>query len=294
MNPSRLRSFLALHLAVLLFGAAGVFGKYIALSALSLVFGRTLFAALCLLPLVQWPALRQSIKWSGSMVSGALLALHWLTFFASLHYAAVAFGLMGFATYPIFVATLEPWLFKQPRQRRDIYVAVMVVLGLIVMVSDAKWQDGSLQAIGMGALSGLSFAFLTLTNRNQGKTASSIQIAFIQNSIACLLLLPMAIFEHELIKISLHTWILLAVLGVVFTALSHSMFAFSLQSLSASLVSITAALEPVYGMLLAYLVLDEVVSVRAFSGAAIVILTTSVASCLHRDSAVDTGFDLQV
>ncbi|MFZ6847492.1 DMT family transporter [Undibacterium sp. RuRC25W] len=282
-----MRSFVALHLAVLLFGAAGVFGKYIALTSLSLVFGRTFFAALSLLPFVHWKDLRLSDNWLELLLSGGLLAVHWLTFFASLTYASVAFGLMGFATFPVFVAILEPWFFKQRRQRRDLLIAFLVVVGLIVMVSDATWQDGSLRAIAMGALSGLSFALLTLSNRGQSRRASSMQIAFVQNSAACLLLTPLVLYQQELASVSLLTWLLLATLGIVFTALSHSLFAFSLKQLSASLVSVTAALEPVYGMVLAYVVLGEHVSMQNIAGAAIVLLTTTFAGYLGSQHASD-------
>ncbi|MFZ6752958.1 DMT family transporter [Undibacterium sp. Dicai25W] len=281
MQTSLFRSLLSLHLAVMLFGAAGVIGKYIAVGALSLVFGRTLFAAVSLAPLVNWRCVKATKNLASTLGNGALLAVHWLSFFASLQYAAVAFGLMGFATYPIFVALLEPWIFKLPRHRRDAWMAVMVVVGLLVMLSDAHWKDGSVKAVGMGIISGLSFALLTLNTRDQGKSRASTQVALIQNSVACLLLLPLVLYQGELYSINIKTWFLLALLGSVFTALSHSLFAYSLQRLPATLASLTASLEPVYGMGLAYIFLDEVVPFRAICGAAIVLSTTSIATYLH-------------
>ncbi|MBC3862184.1 DMT family transporter [Undibacterium jejuense] len=282
MQTTIFRSLLSLHLAVMLFGAAGVIGKYISVGALSLVFGRTLFAAVSLAPLVNWHSVKATKNLAGTIGNGALLAVHWLSFFASLQYAAVAFGLMGFATYPIFVALLEPWIFKLPRHRRDAWMAVMVVVGLLVMLSDAHWQGGSVKAVGMGILSGLSFALLTLNTRDQSKSLSATQVAFIQNSVACLLLLPLVLYQGELYTINIKTWFLLALLGSVFTALSHSLFAYSLQRLPATLVSLTASLEPVYGMGLAYIFLGETVSGRTLCGAAIVLLTTSFATYAHR------------
>ncbi|MFZ6686381.1 DMT family transporter [Undibacterium sp. SXout11W] len=284
MQTSLFRSLLSLHLAVMLFGAAGVIGKYIAVGALSLVFGRTLFAAVSLAPLVNWRCVKATKNLASTLGNGALLALHWLSFFASLQYAAVAFGLMGFATYPIFVALLEPWIFRLPRHRRETWMAVMVVFGLLVMLSDAHWQDGSVMAVGMGIISGLSFALLTLNTRDQSKSLSATQVAFIQNSVACFLLLPLILYHGELCSVSIKTWFLLALLGSVFTALSHSLFAYSLQRLPATLASLTASLEPVYGIGLAYIFLDEVVSFRAICGAAIVLLATSFATYAHRST----------
>jgi len=65
------------------------------------------------------------------------------------------------------------------------------------------------------------------------------------------------------------------------------LFAFSLKQLSASLVSVTAALEPVYGMVLAYVVLGEHVSMQNIAGAAIVLLTTTFAGYLGSQHSSD-------
>jgi len=76
-----IRPHIYLHLAVLLFGAAGVLGKILALAPLTLVFGRSLFAALSLLPIVLW---KRDGNWrragKRAVLCGALLAMHWLSF----------------------------------------------------------------------------------------------------------------------------------------------------------------------------------------------------------------------
>ncbi|MDP1978149.1 DMT family transporter [Undibacterium sp.] len=283
MKKTALPALFALHIAVFLFGAAGVLGKSLAVSSLMLVFGRTLFAALCLIPVLTYQRqlhFRDISK--GVVLCGFLLAIHWLTFFASLNFAPVAFGLMGFASFPIFVALLEPWFFKDQRRARDAWAAIFVVVGMVVMVSATSWEDGALHALGLGILSGFSFALLAMVNRWQGSHIPAFKLAFLQNGVAAVLLLPLVLLTGDLAGNSAQTWSGLILLGAVFTALSHGLFMFSLRHLSTSFASIMTSLEPVYGMLLAYLFLRETPGMFELAGASIIMAATVYASYQHQ------------
>lgn len=284
-----LQAMLALHLAVFLFGSAGVLGKALAVSSLLLVFGRTLFAALSLLPvlLVQRQLSLRGIP-KTVILCGVLLAVHWLSFFASLKVAPVAYGLMGFASFPLFVAWLEPWLFKEKRLGSDWISALAVVIGMAVMVSDSgplvdglPGQGDAVLGLLLGVVSGLSFALLALANRWQGEDIPPFKLAFLQNSVACLSLLPFVIFYDAVLNVSMGVWWGLILLGVVFTALSHGLFMFSLRHVPTRFASLMTSLEPVYGIMLAFFILNEVPSVQAMIGCVIVLLATTVATYWH-------------
>ncbi|MEM9184854.1 MAG: EamA family transporter, partial [Pseudomonadota bacterium] len=110
-------ALLELHLAVLLFGLAGVLGKAIAAGALIIVFGRSTVAALTLgLGLVLGLKNRREscalprTRRLGLGASGVLLAVHWLAFFHAINISSVAVGVVGYATAPLFVVMLEPLL----------------------------------------------------------------------------------------------------------------------------------------------------------------------------------------
>ncbi len=283
MKKTALPALFALHIAVLLFGTAGVLGKSLAVSSLMLVFGRTLFAALSLLPVLAYHRQLHVQDVSKSVVlCGFLLAIHWLTFFASLNLAPVAFGLMGFASFPLFVALLEPWFFNEPRRAKDAWAAIFVVLGMVVMVSDTAWNEGALLALGLGILSGFSFASLAMVNRWQGDHIPPFKLAFLQNAVAAILLLPLVLLTGDLEGNTGHTWSGLILLGVVFTALSHVLFMFSLRHLSTSFASIMTSMEPVYGMLLAFLFLQESPGTLELAGASIIMAAVVYASYQHQ------------
>ncbi|MFZ6674151.1 DMT family transporter [Undibacterium sp. Xuan67W] len=289
MKNKRIWPFLAIHGAVLLFGSAGVLGKTLAVTSLALVFGRTLFASLGLLPVlliqgqVTWRSILELPK--SVFICGILLAIHWLTFFAALKVAPVAYGLMGFASFPLFVAWLEPWLFKEPRHTHDWISALVVLVGMVIMMSDERpdqmSEKGALLGLSLGVVSGFSFALLALLNRWQGAIVAPFTLAFYQNGVACLSLLPFVLFNKALSGIAINGWLGLALLGVVFTALSHGLFMFGLRHVSTRLASLLTSLEPVYGIVLAYFVLHESPSQRVIAGCGIVLLATSMATYLH-------------
>ena len=87
-----------------LFGFAGLFGKWIDLPPSAIVLGRTVVAAVALGTIL---ALRRQFRgrldWRLGL-NGALLAVHWVAFFQAIQTAGVAIGLLGFATFPVFVA----------------------------------------------------------------------------------------------------------------------------------------------------------------------------------------------
>ncbi|MBC3870314.1 DMT family transporter [Undibacterium oligocarboniphilum] len=279
--------YVALHFAVFLFGSAGVLSKMLVVSSLLLVFGRTLFATLSLIPLLlvqrefSFRAVPKTV-----ILCGVLLAVHWLSFFAAMKAAPVAYGLMGFASFPLFVTWLEPWLFKEQRDNRDWYAALAVVIGMIIMVSDTGGGAGAtptspLAGLMLGVFSGLSFALLVLANRWQGGRIAPFRLAFLQNSVATLTLLPLVLADGGLSQISACDWWGLVLMGVVFTAISHGLFMYSLRHVSTRFASLMTSLEPVYGIGVAYLVLHEMPGLRALIGCAIVISATVAVSYWH-------------
>jgi len=95
-----------LHLAVLLFGFAGLFGKWLDLPPVAIVLGRTLIAAAALGVLVAVRGERARFA-AGLAGNGIVLAVHWVAFFEAIRVSTIAIGLLGYASFPLFVLILE-------------------------------------------------------------------------------------------------------------------------------------------------------------------------------------------
>jgi drug/metabolite transporter (DMT)-like permease len=275
-------SLFQLHVAVLLFGLAGLFGKLLSLSPFLIVLGRAFFAALTLglVFLGRGRSLRLESRGDALVFIGlgALLATHWTTFFQAIQVSTVAIGLVTFATFPAFVTFMEPPLFKEKLRAFDLLTAGLVAIGIVWVVPDFRFAHHVAQGAFWGTLSGFTFALLSLLNRKYVKTYPSPVIAFYQNALAALVLLPFLAAPG--VGITSRDLVLIVFLGLFCTALAHGLFITSLKRIRAQLASVTACLEPVYGILFAWVLLHEVPAPRTLLGGA-VILTASVLASLR-------------
>ena len=263
----------SLHGAVLLFGAAGLFGKWISAHPLIIVFGRVLVASIAfwvIFRLRKSPAKRPAWPhWPLIVLAGVLLAFHWFAFFQSIQYSTVAIGLLCYSTAPLFTALLEPLFLKKARSWRIMAASLLSLAGPAVIVPRWDLADQMLQGVAWGVLSGLSFALLALINSRLRKHWEATRLAYYQDATAMAVLLPM---------LPLVPWNpnwgdvgLLIVLGLLCTALAHALFIHSLRSVRASLAALVSALEPVYGMVLALVLLGETPAMRTVGGGALIL-----------------------
>jgi drug/metabolite transporter (DMT)-like permease len=267
------RNLLRIHAAVLLFGLAGLFGKLLSLAPIVLVFGRVLFASLTLLVAAGlWRGLLGPLSQRSFLAFaalGILLAVHWTTFFQAVQASSVALALLAFSTFPVFVAFLEPLFFREKWHVADVMLAALALTGVAILMPSFDPGDRAMHGVLWGIASGLTFAFLSLLNRKFVRGHSSITIALWQDVFAAVALLPFVVLERP--TFTTRDVLLLLVLGVLCTAVAHSLFIAALHGLKARTASMITCLEPVYGTILAALFLDEVPSMRTVLGGVIVL-----------------------
>lgn len=274
--PAHRNSLLSLHAAVLLFGFAGLFGKWLALAPESIVLGRTLVASAALAVLLRVVRERPgSFEWKLA-VGGAVLALHWIAFFRAVQISTVAVGLLGFASFPLFVLIAEAVFLRRNLRLGDFANVALVSAGLLLLVPEFRIENQAVQGLLWGILSGLTFALLAVCNRALAPRRSAGGVALWQNAFAAACLLPA--YALNPIVPTARDLALLIVLGLVCTALAHTLFIRSMRMLSAHTASVVAALEPVYGMALAFALLGEILTWRTLAGAVLIVAAAVRAS----------------
>lgn len=278
MSSSRRMALLTVHLAVALFGLAGVLGKLTALSSVVIVLGRVIFGSLALAGLL---GIRRTLilprrlgDLSALAASGALLAVHWTAFFQAVRISTVAIALLSYSTFPVFTTALEPIILRERPRRLDIMAAILILPGMYFVVPSLSLNDSAMQGAMWGVLAGFTFALLSIWNRRLRRSYPSAAISFYQDSAAALLLLPTLLFMRPSGGIGFHDLLVLVVLGVFCTAMSHTMFIEGMRTLTAQTASVIAGLEPVWGILFAFILLAEVPSVRTILGGVIVVGAT--------------------
>ena len=282
------KALLATYASILLLAGNGLFSKSISLSALDITFHRSWIAWIVLAAIVIYQerslllASRADYGWG--LVIGALLGIHWITYFHAMQVSSVAIGMIALYTYPIITALLEPFFTKSRLDGTDMISTVLVFVGVYLLSPNFDWQDSAFQGLLWGLLSALTFALRNLLQRYRFNQYSAIKSLQVQVLVVVMLLFffYQAPFPTDYANIDwpLNNFWLLVILGIGFTATPHSLFAFALNNLKAKSVSLIACMQPVFGVLLAFLVLDEIPNLQTMVGGAI-ILTAAVLETVH-------------
>ena len=292
MKNPHVSALAAAHGAAVLFGLTGILGALIRFDAVAITAGRAGFAAtaLLVLALAQRRPLLQGLgpRRAGIVLaSGFLLAVHWITFFMAVKVGGVAVATLGFASFPAFIALLDVVLFRERIGRAEGTMLALVTLGLVLVTPSFDVGDQGTVGLLWGLASGLSFAGLAICNRRGSRGMDAIQVAFWQNLVVALLVLPLLGLglAGGAAAIDLASWFWLAVLGVLCTGLAHTLFVKSLEALDARSAGMIIALEPVYAIACAWWLFGEEPSGRMLVGASLIILATVLLAMGHKPSA---------
>jgi drug/metabolite transporter (DMT)-like permease len=276
MNSNK-KSWFEVHIAVFLFGVTGLFGKLIELSPFIIVFGRVFVAALFMLV---WLLLsKEPIKlnkrsdYKNLVMMGILLAVHWTTFFASIQLSNVAIGVLTFSTFPVFVSLFRPLIYHDKIAKKEVIFGLITIVGILFIVPFKDLFTDTMAGSIIGLISGALYAVFTIFNEKLVKTYSGKKVAFYEQAVATVFLLP-SIFIIKPV-VTTQDIALLILLGTLFTGVAHTMFINGLKHVSAYMASIITMMEPLYAIILAYLLLGEALTVNTAVGG-IIILSTVV------------------
>jgi drug/metabolite transporter (DMT)-like permease len=253
------KGLIAVHSAVLVFGLTALFSKIISLTALEITLLRSIFAALIIFLIFSWQ--KNSLRllnrkdYSIVIILGVLLALHWITYFHAMQVSTIAVGVIALYTFPVITVFLEPLFHGEQPHIKDIVSAIVVLFGIYLLVPEFSLSNETTQGILWGVLSALLFSLRNIVQGHYFKGYTAKHSLFYQTLVTFVVLLP---FSFESIpQVTQLQWGQLLVLGIFFTALPHTLFAFSLLNLKAKTVSLIACVQVVYATLFATLILNE-------------------------------------
>ena len=270
---SQQQSLIYLHIAVLLFGGTALFAKLIGLNALDITAYRAAIAglAICVLLTLQKKPIKlhRAKDYVIAILLGVAVGIHWVTYFAGMQLAGITVGMLAFFTYPVITVFLEPLFNKSKPKAKDIISAVVVIIGIYLLIPNVNLGDDITLGVVTGVVSALFFALRNITHKRYFSEYGGPQTMFYQTLVASLMLC--AFIEVPITEINDTDLILLLIAGVVFTAMPHSLFAASLKHLSAATAGLISCLQPLYGTILAIIILHERPSVMTLIGGALIV-----------------------
>lgn len=255
-------ALIKLHISVFLAGFTGVLGALIQLNEGLLVWYRIMITVVSLLFLLQVKKQFQRIP--ASMVwkllgIGTLIAMHWVFFYGSIKMANVSIGLVCFASTGLFTALLEPVFNHKKINFWDIGLGLLSLLGILLIFQfDQRYREG----IIAGIISAILAALFTVLNKRQvNKVEPRVMMVYELSGGLLLLTLLMPLYLHYYpvtsILPTLTDWLWLLMLGWLCTVLAMDLMLQALQKVSAFTQNLSLNLEPVYGIILAFVLFRE-------------------------------------
>ena len=277
-----------MHFVILIFGFTGILGKLITIEATPLVFWRTLIGGGAI---YVWLKMRRKIsKKSTSDVLkmggiGLLVAIHWITFFASIKISNVSVALTMLATSPMFIGFLEPLIFKRKIDWRELTVAAVVLVGVGTIFSfDTTYHEGMI----LGIISAFFASLFATLNGVLIKThdASNISLVELLTASAAIFILLFFTGEvnWELFVLSSQDWFWITILALVATSFAFIAFTSVMKVLTPFTTSVAINLEPIYSIILAVMIFgeEEIMGTRFYIGASIIIGAVMLNTILKR------------
>jgi drug/metabolite transporter (DMT)-like permease len=256
------KAFLQLHIAVFLAGFTGLLGRLITLNEGMIVWYRLLLTAATmwilfgLLKKLQKIAVIDILKITGV---GFIAAMHWVTFYGSIKYSNISVALVCFSSIGFFTALFEPLILKKRINVIELLLGLITLFGIyIIFHFDTQYKTG----IIVGIISAMLASLFPIYNREFLKRINvETMLAWQQTGgfVVLSILLPFYLqkFPTDSFIPSLENFGWLLMLSWLCSVIAFQLSSNALKKLSAFTVNLTYNLEPVYGIILAFIVYQE-------------------------------------
>lgn len=255
-------ALIRLHIAVFLWGFTGVLGRAINLNEGWLVWWRMFITTISLWILFYFLKYIRKISFKDFLkiaAIGTVLSVHWLTFYGSIKYANVSIALTCLSTTGLLSAVIEPMFFRRRINPYELILGVFALAGIaLIYVTNLSFSTG----IYVGLISAVLTVVVSIMNKKFTEGFAPETITLYQLSggfLGLTILLPFynALFP-SLQKIPQHyDWLWLIILSWCCTIFTFMLYINALKKVSAFTVNLTLTLEPVYGIILAFILYHE-------------------------------------
>lgn len=269
---------LIIILGVLGVSLSAIFVKYAHAPSLVLVFYRTLFASILLLPMVLGKY-RTKFKELGkkelilAILSGAFLGIHFTAYFQAIKWTSIASAVVLTDMEIFFVALAMLFLFRD-RISKTGWLGIFIAFGgsMIIAISDV----GGGKNVILGDILGIAAAFFmsiyTMIGMVCRKKMTTIIYTFLVYLSATITVLVILLVTHTpIIGYEGRDYGMALGMAVFCTILGHSVFSWGLKYEKASFISIVKLLEPVFATILGILLFIEIPSFSKIVGGVLVI-----------------------
>jgi len=272
------KNLLILHFTVFIWGFTGILGKLITITAVNLVWYRVLIAFCTLFLYFKFN--KQDLRVSRStfiklFFTGALVGGHWILFFHAIKVSTVSVTLVCLSSLTLFTAVFEPLINRKSISKMEILSGVFIIAGIVLIF---KFETQYTLGIILGLICAACASLFSIINSRQVQKLEPPVIAFYELLgaffwITLYMLLSNTLKDLVLPKSNDIGFLL--ILGTICTSVAYVAGVSVMRELSAFKVALITNLEPVYGIIMAFMFFGDMhtMSLGFWIGAGIILST---------------------
>jgi len=256
------KALIQLHVFVFLAGLTGPLGYLIQLNGLMLVFYRMLLTSLVLLCIYYFSPQKNNYNFTTKFKLigvGAIIALHWVCFYGSIKLANISIALVCFSSTSMFTSIIEPVVKKIKMKWQDMFIGALSFIGILLIFHfDSKFRTG----IIIGLLSAFLASIFSVINKGITNKVDTFSIQFYEMMggvlfLTLIILGSVFLNQNQFVLPNKYDWIWIFILAIACTVWANHLMLSSLKHISAFTLNVTLNLEPVYGIIIAFVLFKE-------------------------------------
>jgi len=256
------KAFLQLHFAVILAGFTAILGKLIELNEGLLTLYRMLLSAVILALILYFRKEFKKISRKNTLQllsTGAIVACHWVFFYGSIKYSNVSVSVTCLSTIGFFTSLFEPLIMRKRVDFVEVLLGLFAIAGVYLIFNFyPEYKTG----IIFGIISAIFACLFPIINKNILLTFSPRTVTFYEmtgGSIALCFILPVYLqyFPASYFIPTLQDFFWLLILSGICTVFAFNLSLNALKHMSAFTTNLTYNFEPVYSIILAFIIFKE-------------------------------------
>ncbi|WP_199617578.1 DMT family transporter [Paenibacillus alkalitolerans] len=272
-------------LSMIIFGAVGVFAKYIELSSseialLMSLIGSLLLFIVCVLTKIKvsWHNMKKNAL--ALLLASISLSGNWIFLFQSYKETTIANAALSYYFAPVLVIVMSPIVLKEKLSLKKVLCVCAALFGLILILQSGRSDEHGNHLLGIvyGLIAATFYAILTITNKFI-RNMNGIEITFSQLLLSSVLLIPYLFITEEklgLFQISSNSVILILILGILHTGVGFYLFFSGMKGLEGQSIAILSYVDPLTSLLISALVIGERMTLVQILGAVLLLGSTFI------------------
>jgi len=255
MNPTT-KAYSGIILLAISWGTIPLIIRTSDISSIGLVGIRTFLGTIFLATLLVRKDFNLKELVKPGLILGPLLAVHWVTMFESIELNSIAVGIGLIFSYPLFVLLIEFLRGNKPK----VYQIVLIFLGFfglynLLDISNIK----SFEGVVYGLISAISLSLIITIGESYSSKLGGLKVAFAQLSVAAVTLIKNTFESRYWLSENIAVSIFL---GFFLTGVGLMTYWYVVKIIKPIAVSTISYLEPVTGVVLGAILLNEILAFR--------------------------------